>query len=185
MPENPPRLEFLEYGLLMAFTGSGRSTCYRRHVGCALFNKSKVVVATGYNGAPAGAPQCDEVGCLMIDGHCRRVTHAEKNGVVFSGNRDLKEGYSFTTIRPCKDCFDLYVSKEMKYLYYHEEYRSEELEEYQSLICKERGIVLERLNYDIVNLLQKLIDFHQGLGGLLTGRNQLTIEERIPEMMDH
>ena len=90
MPENPPRLEFLEYGALMALAASCRATCHRRLVGCALFNSHKVVVATGYNGAPAGASQCDDIGCLMVDGHCKRITHAERNAVIFYDNANLK-----------------------------------------------------------------------------------------------
>jgi dCMP deaminase len=185
MPENPDRLAFLEYGALMAFAASCRATCRRRVVGCALFNSHKVVVTTGYNGAPAGAPQCDEVGCLIVNGHCARITHAEKNAVLFAGNRCLKGGYSFTTIRPCRDCFDVLVAKEVKYMYYIEDYRNEDSEDYASKICRERNIVLEKLQLDLLPLLQKALDFHQGPGGLLVARNKLTIEEYTPEMMDH
>ena len=185
MLENPPRLEFLEYGALMALAASCRSTCRRRLVGSALFDSHKVVKATGYNGAPAGAPQCDEIGCLMVDGHCKRITHAERNAVIFSGNADLKNGYSFTTIMPCRDCFDLLVAKQVKYFYYLEDYRNDEHQEYVKKICQEKGAVLEKLSTCIVKLMQKTIDFHQGPGGLLIGKNRLSIEERVPEIMDH
>ena len=40
-----------------------RSTCLRRKVG-AIAVKDKRILATGYNGAPAGVPHCLEVGCL-------------------------------------------------------------------------------------------------------------------------
>ena len=185
MAENPPRLEFLEYGALMALAASCRATCHRRLVGCALFNSHKVVVATGYNGAPAGAPQCNEIGCLMVDGHCKRITHAERNAVIFSGNADLKGGYSFTTIMPCRDCFDLLVAKEVKYLYYLEDYRNDEHQEYVKKICGEKGMILQKITSCVVALMQKALAFHQGPGGLLLVRSRLIIEEYIPEMMDH
>ncbi len=185
MPENPARLEFLEYGALMALAASCRSTCSRRLVGCALFNSHKVVVATGYNGAPAGAPQCDEIGCLIVDDHCKRITHAERNAAIFSGSSDLRGGYSFTTIMPCRDCFDLLVAKEIKHLYYLEDYRNEDHQDYVKKVCRKKGMVLQKVNSCIVALMQKAIDFHQGPGGLLVARNRLTIEEHIPEMMDH
>ncbi len=185
MLQNPERLAFLEYGALMAFAASCRATCRRRLVGCALFNSHKVVVTTGYNGAPAGAPQCDEVGCLIVNDHCERITHAEKNAILFAGNRCLRGGYSFTTIRPCRNCFNLLIAKEVKYMYYIEDYRNEDSEDYAGKICRERGIVLEKLQIDLLPLLQKALNFHQGPGGLLGSHNKLTIEEHTPEMMDH
>jgi len=184
--ENPPRLTFLEYGALMAFAASCRATCRRKLVGCILFNSHKVVISTGYNGAPAGAPQCDDDECLIVNDHCERITHAEKNAVLFANSRCFKAGgYTFATTRPCRNCFPILVSKGMKYIYYLEEYRSEELEEAQKEICREKGITMKKLDFDVVQLMQKAIDFHQGPGGLLVGRNRLTIEEHIPEMMDH
>lgn len=185
MSGNPPRLEFLEYGALMALAASCRATCRRRLVGCALFNSHKVVVSTGYNGAPAGAPQCDEVGCLIVDGHCVRITHAEKNSVIFSGDRSLAGGYSFTTIRPCQNCFGILVAKEIKYIYYLEEYRSKEIEDEQKKVCEEKGILIQKLNFKVEDLLQKALSFHQGSGGLLVMQNKLRIMEDIPPMMDH
>ncbi len=185
MPENPPRLEFLEYGALMALAASCRSTCRRRLVGCALFDSHKVVKATGYNGAPAGAPQCDEIGCLMVDNHCKRINHAERNAVIFSGSADLKNGHSFTTIMPCRDCFDLLVAKEVKNFYYLEDYRNEEHQDYVKKVCRNEGLLMQKLSFDVVQLLQKALDFHQGPGGLLVMKNKLRVTEDIPPMMDH
>jgi dCMP deaminase len=45
---------------------SRRSTCLRRSVG-AILVKDKRILATGYNGAPAGLKHCEEVGCLRAD----------------------------------------------------------------------------------------------------------------------
>lgn len=187
MLENPPRLTFLEYGIDMAFTASKRATCRRRIVGCALFNNHKRVVTTGYNGAPAGAPQCDEkgVGCLMVDGHCKRITHAERNAVIFSGGQDLKDGYAFVTTRPCKDCFDLLVAVGIAKIYYIEDYRLEDTKEYIAKVCQEKRITFEQINSNLIQLQQKGLDFHKGSGGLLTSYPDLKIEEPPKEMMDH
>ena len=185
MAENPPRLTFEEGGALAAFSASSRSTCPRAHVGCALFNKNKVIKGTGYNGARSGAPQCDQVGCLMIDGHCKSASHAEDNAILFARNSDLTGGYSFVTVRPCKNCFDLNMAVGIAHIYYLDEYRSELHKDYIEEECKKRGIELKRLDIDIVSVVQKALAFHQGPGGLLNNKNKLTIEEHIPEMMDH
>ena len=59
---------------------SARSTCPRASVG-AVIVRDHHIVATGYNGAPSGEPQCDEVGCLVENDHCQRAIHAETNAV--------------------------------------------------------------------------------------------------------
>jgi len=186
MPEKTERLTFLEYGALLAFAASCRSTCPRAHVGCALFNSEKVVVATGYNGAPPGEAQCDEVGCLMQDGHCVRARHAEDNACKFAGNRSLVNGYAVTTIRPCKNCFDYMARLEIKNMLYLQDYRNELAKDYIDEACVQKGIRLEKLPLNPVKLLQKALDFHQGPGGILVSDYRLSIEEQIPpSMMEH
>jgi deoxycytidylate deaminase len=50
-----------EYFLKLAAVVAERSTCIRRHVG-AVAVRDKHILATGYNGAPAGAADCLELG---------------------------------------------------------------------------------------------------------------------------
>lgn len=175
----PPRLDFIEYGALMAFAASCRSTCPRAHVGDSLFDKDRVVVATGYNGAPPGEPQCDEIGCLMIDGHCKRTRHAEKNAYEFSGRRKIPGGYAFITVYPCQNCFDLLVKMEVKNVFYYGDYPHVADQDYVSRVSRERGMVLKKWPFTIKTLLQKAINFHQGPGGLLIADDKLVIEERV------
>lgn len=168
------RLNFLEYGAAMAFAASSRGTCPRRYVGTALFDAHKIVAATGCNGAPAGAPQCDQIGCLMVDNHCKRATHAERNASVFAGRRDLRGGYAFITIRPCDDCFKILVELGIRHIHYLEEYRPE-IAGAQKGICRERGIHMEQLPFNLEHLLRKMIRFHQNSGGLFSNNSNLKI----------
>lgn len=64
------------------------------------------IIATGVNGAPRGLPHCIDVGCLMIDGHCRRSVHAEINGIIQATRQghSLMGAYAFITARPCILC---------------------------------------------------------------------------------
>ena len=66
-----------------------RSSCLRRSVGAVLV-KDKRILATGYNGAPAGMAHCEEAGCLRDQLHipsgerhelCRGL-HAEQNAII-------------------------------------------------------------------------------------------------------
>lgn len=56
----------------IAFNVAERSTCDRAHVG-AVIVRNRRMLTTGYNGAPAGLPHCDEIGHLLIDDHCVRT----------------------------------------------------------------------------------------------------------------
>ena len=60
---------------------ASRSTCPRKHVG-AVVVRDKRLLSTGYNGSLRGLPHCDEVGCLMEDGHCIATVHAEANAIL-------------------------------------------------------------------------------------------------------
>jgi dCMP deaminase len=108
----------------IASLASTRSTCDRKWVG-AVIVRDRVILTTGYNGSMAGAPHCDDIGHLMIDGHCTRTVHAEmnaiaqaaKNGITIAG-ADL-----YVTARPCWSCFRVIANSGIENVYYKEEYR--------------------------------------------------------------
>jgi dCMP deaminase len=86
----PKRPSWDEYFMGMANYVGSRATCDRGRSGCVIV-KDKRVISTGYVGAPAGLPHCDDVGHEMHtvindDGHksehCIRTTHAEQNAIV-------------------------------------------------------------------------------------------------------
>ena len=52
-----PRPSVDEYFLKIASVVAERSTCYRHHIG-AVAVRNKHILATGYNGAPAGFKDC-------------------------------------------------------------------------------------------------------------------------------
>lgn len=65
-----------------------RGTCPRARVGCVI-EKDGRILSTGYNGSPSGEPHCDEIGCLMIDGHCKRTNHAEANAIGYAARHGI------------------------------------------------------------------------------------------------
>jgi len=54
-----PRLSWDQYGASLARTVALRSDCKRSQVGAVLLDAGNRVVATGYNGAPAGQAGCE------------------------------------------------------------------------------------------------------------------------------
>jgi dCMP deaminase len=61
------------YYLDIAQSVSKRSTCLRRQYG-AVIVKNDEIIATGYNGAPRGEPNCCDTG------ECKRIGHAHNDG---------------------------------------------------------------------------------------------------------
>lgn len=68
------------YYIRIAMEVASRSTCKRAAVG-AVIVKDRHIIATGYNGAPAGEPHCLDEGCIVKDDHCVRAVHAEINAI--------------------------------------------------------------------------------------------------------
>ena len=85
------------YYLDIAETVSERSTCLRRRFG-AIIVKNDVIVSTGYNGAPRGRVNCNELGSCYRDSLgipkgeryelCRSV-HAEANAIISASREQM------------------------------------------------------------------------------------------------
>lgn len=114
-----------EYFLKIAEIIGSRSTCDRAHVG-AVITKSKVILSTGYNGAPRGLPHCDDIGHEIVDGHCIRTVHAEANAIAQAArNGAAIEGATiYLTISPCYDCFKMMVNAGIQGVVYKQFYSS-------------------------------------------------------------
>ena len=106
-----PRPSWDEYFMDIAFTVASRSTCDRAHVGAVLV-RDRRILATGYNGSPAGLPHCDEVGHLMVDGHCVRALHAEQNAIIQAALHGIStEGATaYVTHQPCLTCAKMLIN---------------------------------------------------------------------------
>jgi dCMP deaminase len=100
-----PRSTTDEWFVLFANMVASRSTCPRFHAGAVIVS-DKRIVSTGYNGSTTGDPHCEDVGCLVIQGHCKRTVHAEKNAIINAARVGLST--IGTTIyvkgQPCIDC---------------------------------------------------------------------------------
>ncbi|MCX7912786.1 MAG: cytidine/deoxycytidylate deaminase family protein [Dehalococcoidales bacterium] len=113
------RPELDEYFLKIASVVAERSTCRRHHVG-AIAVRDKHILTTGYNGAPAGARDCLELGCLRDElgipsgeRHevCRAI-HAEQNVIIQAGLHGVSlEGATvYCTHSPCVLCAKMLVN---------------------------------------------------------------------------
>ena len=91
------RVSKINYYLDIAKTVSQRSTCLRRRFG-AIIVKNDAIVSTGYNGAPRGRQNCNDIGTCMRDklgiprGEryelCRSI-HAEANAIISASREQM------------------------------------------------------------------------------------------------
>jgi dCMP deaminase len=127
---HPPnkRADWDEYFMRIASQVATRSTCDRKHVG-AVIVRSKMILATGYNGSIRGLDHCDDVGHLMEGGHCVRTVHAEANAIVQAARSGTSvEGATiFVTASPCFNCFKLIANAGIQTIAYGEFYRDEKI----------------------------------------------------------
>ena len=102
-----------EYFMQIVEDVATRSTCCRRKVG-AILVKDKHIIATGYNGGPAGLAHCLDIGCLreklgIPSGQqhelCRGV-HAEQNAIIQAARYGGQTVGSvlYCTTQPCVQC---------------------------------------------------------------------------------
>lgn len=109
-----------DYFLGIATAVAARAKCRRRRVGAVLVSDDRRIIATGYNGAAPGRPDCLDGACprgqLDYDqvpglgdydrpgtpGFCIAI-HAEVNALLFA-TRDTKGSTAYITDEPCPGC---------------------------------------------------------------------------------
>lgn len=82
------RISRVELMLSISALLGQRGTCPRARVGCVIERDGRIL-STGYNGSLPGEPHCDDIGCLMVDGHCKRTNHAEANAIAFAARHGI------------------------------------------------------------------------------------------------
>ena len=100
-------------------------TCPRARVG-AIVAQGGLRISTGYNGAPPDQPHCDDVGCLMIEGRCKRSRHAEVNALALAGLERAKGATLYVSHFPCLDCANAIVFYGIARVVYEIAYRVDE-----------------------------------------------------------
>lgn len=140
----------------LAQTVSTWSTCVRnkRQVGSVIV-KGKRVIATGYNGAPAGVMSCAERGYCVRDrlgiasgtrAEICFATHAEQNALVQAAKLGVSvdDATIYVTHRPCVICTKLIINAGIKRIVYGYNYP----DEFSVKLLDQAGIELCYLPYE-------------------------------------
>jgi len=113
-----------------------RGTCDRKQVGAIITHAGRAV-SWGYNGAPPGAPHCDEnnhgwgeqdwAGEHVEDFGCRNAIHAEANALAFAAREGISTDRTvlYVTLSPCLNCSQLLIAAGIRQVWFNEKYRDE------------------------------------------------------------
>lgn len=132
-----------------------RSSCSRGKVGAVIVVNGRIV-ACGYNGAPPGAPQCDEVGCSVDENlhvlGCQRAIHAEANTIAWAARAgsSVLGATMFCSHGACLKCAQQVISAGIVRFVYGVPYR---LPEGLTLMI-EQGIAVERMPTNYIQQLE-------------------------------
>ena len=126
------RIDKNNYYLDIAESALERSTCLRRKWG-AVIVKDDEIISTGYNGAPRGRKNCNDIGtCIREELNvprgeryelCRSV-HAEQNAIISAAVRgvSIKGGTLYLNTYPCSICTRMLINAEIKRIVYDSDY---------------------------------------------------------------
>lgn len=146
-----------EYFMEVANAIAKRATCDRGRSGCVIA-KDNQILATGYVGAPAGLPHCDDVGHQMrkvlhedgsITQHCVRTVHAEQNAICQAAKRGVAIGGAtlYCRMTPCRTCAMLIINCGIVRVV--SEFRYHDAEESEGMF-KAAGISLEYVHDEVL-----------------------------------
>jgi dCMP deaminase len=123
-----------QYFLTITRQVAERSTCKRAKIG-AVIVRDKNILATGYNGAPAGLAHCTEVGCLIyesktpsgeIEENCYRTIHAEINAIAQAAKNgvSIRDAAIYVTHTPCIHCMKVLINTGITQIFYERDYKA-------------------------------------------------------------
>lgn len=117
------RPDWSDYFHAIARTIATRATCPRRQVGAVLVRDNHIL-SQGYNGSPPGHPHCVQAGCLIENGHCVRVVHAELNALCHAASEGIsvKGATLYCTLQPCRGCTYALMSAGVNTFKWEEDY---------------------------------------------------------------
>ncbi len=135
-----------QYFLDLAEQVSTRSTCDRKNVGCVIV-RDKNILATGYNGSLTKDEHCDETNHLIVDNHCIRTIHAERNAIFQAAKNGicLQDSIAYVNVEPCWECFKSLVSSGVKVIYYKSDYPNTNNVYIKEYLTKNNKITFEKL----------------------------------------
>ena len=133
-----PRPTWDDWGVELAMTVARRADCSRRQVGAVIRRHDHRIVATGYNGAPAGSPGCLTAGACPRGrsdvapgssydtgaGACIAL-HAEQNALLRASWDEMWGSTLYCTDKPCEGCMRMIMGTPLAAVMWPDEHTGE------------------------------------------------------------
>lgn len=145
---------------------STRGTCDRLRTACVIV-KDKRMVGAGYNGSASGQPHCDDVGHLIIEGHCERTLHGEENAVLNTERAGLVGAHAYIVGTPCLRCTRILINAGVTEINHLGVYSNSRGKEEIEALAANAGVTLRRFDLDPMELINQAIERLKGPGGAL------------------
>ncbi|NTU97130.1 MAG: dCMP deaminase family protein [Chlorobiaceae bacterium] len=150
--EGAKRLGWHEYFMSVAHLISRRATCTRGHIGAVIVRDNNIL-STGYNGAPAGLPHCNDTNCRIyrsthpdgtVEENCVNTIHAEINAIAQAAKHgvSIRDADIYITASPCIHCLKVLINVGIRTIYYDKPYKIEHIDE----LLRLSGVRLVQVN---------------------------------------
>lgn len=166
-----------ELFVAISVLNSSRGSCSRLRTSCVLVQDHKIV-GSGYNGAVAKNPNCDEVGHLMIGDHCLRTLHGERNALANAKKDNLTGATAYVIATPCLDCVKELLQHGISRIVYVGEYKNALGSDFIADVCNQTGASLEQLTADpkdVATIFHKIFTRLRGSGGIFKNTDLVNI----------
>ena len=143
-----------------------RSSCWHLQSGARIV-KDNHGIASGYNGAPKGIPNCLEVGCRKEEKGVKfetkgmdvcRGAHAESNAIKRASKEDLEGSTLYTLRYPCSTCTKEIIQAGIIEVVYFKKYSEAKL---SKELLAQAGIKVRKIDWNLdqdVDLLRRLTE---------------------------
>lgn len=142
------RPDWSQWFIRLAYVTAQRATCRRKRVGSLIVDHYHRIISSGYNGAPAGLPDCLTAGCDIVNiggrDSCVRTLHSESNAIDYAG-KDARGCVLYTTAVPCRPCALRVIQAGIYSVVFSEWYESQGTHATRALL-EQAGVVLHQVS---------------------------------------
>jgi len=142
------------------------ASCDRLRTSCGIV-KDKKLRGIGYNGSISGEPHCDDQGHLLVDGHCLRTRHGEKNAISNTDRQYIKGAEAIIIATPCLDCMKDLIEEGVSKINYTGSYENAKGKDFIQDLARRHNVALNSFEVDFEELFQDLFDLLARKGGIL------------------
>jgi len=181
MNADPKKRETIHWLVSLLYSLLG--TCNRLRTSTLIIDEDGRIRGIGVNDSVAGTPSCDEVGHLLIDGHCLRTNHGEENAIIHTEREYLDGATARIVATPCINCVKKLLEAGVARIEFVGSYSNALGREHIEELCQQRGVPIVVKDIDWEGLFQETFDLLGEEGGMFhrLGFRLRVVKEGLPQ----